>query len=68
MKGDKSGRIRCISAGRQKIQNPAHLIDKDMLLDCFEELDSDKAAGCDGVTKEEYGQNLHENWIGRYLG
>lgn len=38
-----------------------HLINKEMLKDCHRKMDGDKAAGIDGVTKEEYGRNLEEN-------
>ena len=38
-----------------------HHINKDMLIDCHYELDADKAAGVDGVTKKEYEKKLVEN-------
>lgn len=38
-----------------------HLINKEMLKDCHEKMDGDKAVGIDGITKEEYGRNLDEN-------
>ncbi len=38
-----------------------HLINKEMLKECHEKMDGDKAVGIDGVTKEEYGRNLEEN-------
>ena len=38
-----------------------HLINKDLLEKCHEMMDGDKAVGIDGVTKEEYGQNLDGN-------
>ena len=38
-----------------------HLIDKELLKRCHEEMEKDKAVGIDGVTKEEYGKNLDEN-------
>lgn len=38
-----------------------HLINKEMLKDCHEKMDGNKAVGIDGVTKEEYGRNLDEN-------
>jgi RNA-directed DNA polymerase len=38
-----------------------HVTDLDNLRDCYEALDGDKAAGGDGVTKEQYGENLEEN-------
>lgn len=37
-----------------------HLINKEMLKKCHEEMDKDKAVGIDGVTKEEYGKKLDE--------
>ena len=38
-----------------------HLINKEMLKDCHEKMDGDKAVGIDGITKEEYSRNLEEN-------
>ena len=38
-----------------------HLINKDLLKDCHNKMDEDKAVGIDGVTKEEYGNKLDEN-------
>ncbi|MGN0484625.1 MAG: group II intron reverse transcriptase/maturase [Lachnospiraceae bacterium] len=38
-----------------------HLINKEMLLSCHEEMDGRKAVGIDGITKEEYGRNLEQN-------
>ena len=38
-----------------------HLLNREMLKDCHEKMDGDKAVGIDGVTKEEYGRNLEEN-------
>lgn len=38
-----------------------HLINKELLADCHRKMDSDKAVGIDGVTKEEYGRNLEMN-------
>lgn len=38
-----------------------HLINKDLLKECHAKMDGNKAAGIDGVTKEEYGKNLEEN-------
>jgi len=38
-----------------------HLMNVEMLRECFRELRNDAAAGIDKVTKEEYGQNLEEN-------
>lgn len=38
-----------------------HVTDLDNLRACYETLDGDKAVGVDGVTKEQYGDNLEEN-------
>jgi group II intron reverse transcriptase/maturase len=38
-----------------------HLTDPDNLRACYDALDGDKAVGVDGVTKEQYGDNLAEN-------
>ncbi len=38
-----------------------HLINKELLKECHEKMDGDKAVGIDGVTKEDYGRNLEEN-------
>lgn len=38
-----------------------HLINKEMLKSCHEEMDEDKAVGIDGITKEEYSRNLDQN-------
>lgn len=38
-----------------------HVTDLDNLRDCYEALDDDKAVGVDGVTKEQYGENLEGN-------
>ena len=35
-----------------------HLINKEMLKDCHEKMDGDKAVGIDGITKEDYSRNL----------
>ena len=39
----------------------AHIINKQMLTECHANMDGDKAVGVDGVTKEEYSENLNEN-------
>ena len=54
-------RISQISKTGTKVQNLAHLLDKEMLTICFKELDPHKASGIDRVTKEEYGKNLNRN-------
>ena len=61
MQENKLSRIRCISASGRRVENLAHLIDKELLLECFEELGSKKAVGVDGVTKDDYGENIDEN-------
>lgn len=38
-----------------------HVYDVDNLRACFDSLDANKATGLDGVTKQEYGQNLEAN-------
>ena len=38
-----------------------HMINKELLKECHEKMDGDKAVGIDGITKEEYGKNLEEN-------
>ena len=38
-----------------------HYLNKEMLFQCHNELNAEKAAGVDAVTKEEYARNLEEN-------
>lgn len=38
-----------------------HLINKELLKECHEKMEGEKAVGIDGVSKEEYGRNLEEN-------
>lgn len=38
-----------------------HVTDVENLRECYESLDADKAVGVDGVTKQQYGENLGEN-------
>ena len=38
-----------------------HLINKELLLQCHEEMDGNKAVGIDGVTKDVYGKHLDAN-------
>ena len=38
-----------------------HLINSDLLKECYKELDSNKAVGIDEVTKIEYGKELDKN-------
>lgn len=44
-----------------KFTSLAHLIDIDMLKDCYEKMDGSKAEGIDKVTKADYGANLDAN-------
>jgi RNA-directed DNA polymerase len=38
-----------------------HLFNQESLIECFHELDENKAVGIDGVTKRDYGENLYSN-------
>lgn len=38
-----------------------HLINKELLKECFEELDGSKATGLDKITKAEYAENLEQS-------
>jgi len=40
-----------------------HLINVQLLRECHNKMDGDKAVGIDGITKEEYGKHLEENLI-----
>lgn len=44
-----------------KFTSLAHHINVPLLKICFKELDGNKACGSDGVTKEDYGENLEGN-------
>ena len=46
---------------RPRFTSLYHLLNEELLTQCHKELDSKKAVGTDGVTKEEYNQNLKEN-------
>ena len=46
---------------RERQFSLAHLIDVDALRRAYDRIRKDAAVGVDGVTKEEYGQNLEEN-------
>ena len=61
----KLARIAELSA-----QNPnmvftsiSHMINVELLRECHNKMDGDKAVGIDGVTKEEYGKKLEENLV-----
>ena len=38
-----------------------HLLNKELLMQCHQEQDKNKAKGIDGISKEDYEQNLDEN-------
>ncbi len=59
----KIARINQIAKERPKeiFTSIYHLINKELLQECFEELDGNKAAGIDGITKAEYKEKLNEN-------
>jgi RNA-directed DNA polymerase len=59
----KLDRIAEIAKAKPKEQFTSliHLIDKEMLKQCHEELDGNKATGTDKVTKQEYEMKLEEN-------
>jgi len=45
----------------EKFTSLYHLLNEEMLIECHHNLANNKATGIDGVTKEEYGENLEEN-------
>ena len=59
----KIDRIRELSQGDRncKFVSLYHLINEELLLECYWELDPDKATGIDGVDKEIYGENVSGN-------
>jgi group II intron reverse transcriptase/maturase len=46
---------------KMKFTSLVHLINEENLAQCYKELKRDRACGIDGVTVEEYGQELEEN-------
>ena len=44
-----------------KLQTLVHLINKETLKYCHQTMDKNKASGIDGISKEEYAENLEEN-------
>ena len=60
--GTKLVRIAQIAEERPKerFTSVAHMLDKDMLMACHRELSRKRAPGIDGITKDEYGENLEE--------
>ena len=63
MMGTKLERISQLSSENPDMvfSSIGHLINKELLRQCHEEMDGDKAVGIDGVTKENYGMELDEN-------
>ena len=61
--GTKMDRIREISAKNPKMVFTSlyHLINEELLGECHKDLDGNKAAGVDNVTKAEYEENLEGN-------
>ena len=59
----KITRINQIAKERPKeiFTSVYHLINKELLKVCFDELDGNKAVGIDKITKDEYRYNLEEN-------
>ena len=59
----KLNRIAWLSEqdSKKKIECLMHLYNQESLLECFHELDKNKAVGIDGITKTMYGVNLHKN-------
>jgi len=59
----KLNRIAWLSKqdSRKEFECLMHLFNQESLIECFHELDKDKAVGVDGVTKMAYGANLHGN-------
>lgn len=59
----KLRRIRILSNENPKMEFKWLIqhFDKENLIRCFHELDRKKAVGIDGVSKDEYGENLDEN-------
>jgi len=59
----KLNRIAWLSKqdSRKEYECLMHLFNQESLIECFHELDKDKAVGVDGITKMAYGANLHGN-------
>jgi RNA-directed DNA polymerase len=62
-KTTKLDRIGKLAATQKDIvfNNIGHVIDLELLRECYRQLDGNKAVGIDGVTKEAYGKKLEEN-------
>ena len=61
----KLNRIAWLSTqdARKEFECLMHLVNQGSLIECFHELDKDKAVGVDGITKMEYGEDLHNNLL-----
>lgn len=44
-----------------KFSSLYHMINEELLLECHKELDKKKAVGIDGISKDEYSENLEKN-------
>lgn len=62
-KKTKLDRIGELARSRREtvFNNIGHVIDLDLLRECYQQLDGRKAVGIDGVTKEVYGKELEDN-------
>lgn len=62
-KTTKLYRIGKLAVTRKDVvfNNIGHVIDLDLLRECYRQLDGNRAVGIDGVTKEAYGMKLEEN-------
>ena len=52
---------RAVKQKESVFNNLGHIIDLQMLRDCYQQLEGRKAVGIDGVTKEIYGRKLEDN-------
>ncbi len=62
-KKTKLDRIGELAASQKGVvfNNIGHVVDLDLLTECYQQLDRKKAVGIDGVTKEAYGKSLEVN-------
>lgn len=62
-KKTKLDRIGELAASQKGVvfNNIGHVVDLDLLTECYQQLDGKKAVGIDGVTKEAYGKSLEVN-------
>ena len=64
MKGNKTLSFiaaKAFSNRKEKFTSLAHLLNKEMFVDCFNSLNPRKAIGIDGISVAEYGNNLDAN-------